>query len=95
MQNIKRNEDEQRIKKITRTIAGLFMLLSLYYIIWTFVKKDDFSSVIIYSLAIAACIMAIEQLILNKGTFFVVFFLLSIFLFLLGILKINIFSVFI
>lgn len=93
MEKEQSNNNQKIVKLITRSIAILFFALSLYYIIWAAVRAEDFSSVIVYSSAIALSILAIERVVLNNKLF-LVYLLPAVFLFIIGILGVNISSLF-
>lgn len=86
--------DEKKIIKFLIRITTIFLfLLSLYYIVWSAVREEDFSSIIVYSSAIALSILAIESVILNKKSY-IFYILIAIALFMIGILGINISKIF-
>ncbi|MCU0097556.1 hypothetical protein N7917_30140 [Bacillus sp. OR9] len=85
MKPIEKNEGYQKkLKIMTRSVAGFFFLLALYYIAWSFVKEESFSSLIIYPIAISFIIITIEKLIFEKKSF-VIYLIASIILFIIGV----------
>ncbi|MDQ1236179.1 hypothetical protein QE450_003677 [Paenibacillus sp. SORGH_AS306] len=90
-ENIKSNS--KNITIIFQVFAGLFLLLTLYYIGCSVWAKDDFSSIILYSAAVAAGFMTIAKVIGNHKSF-VAYAVITILLFALGILGVNVSSIF-
>ncbi|MFY0804748.1 hypothetical protein [Peribacillus frigoritolerans] len=87
------SDDKKTITFLTRITATFLFLLSLYYIVWSAVREEDFSTIIVYSSAIALSILAIERVILNKKSY-IFYILIAIILFMVGILGINISTLF-
>ncbi|MEK4082249.1 hypothetical protein [Solibacillus sp. FSL K6-1126] len=87
------SDDKKIITIFTRITVTLLFLLSLYYIVWSAVRAEDFSSIIVYPSAIALSILAIKRVILNKKSY-ILYVLIAIVLFMVGILGINISALF-
>ncbi|RSL34754.1 hypothetical protein D7Z54_02635 [Salibacterium salarium] len=91
-------EKEGRSNKSTvfsfmRVIACLFMLLAVYYIFWSAIREEDFSSIILYSSSIGVGVFALEKLLLNHKSYI---YLLSVALLLciFAVLEFNVSGLF-
>ncbi|MFU7592094.1 hypothetical protein ACMX9J_24445 [Priestia sp. RMT2NF4] len=86
MKPTEKNEGYQKkLKIMTRGAAVFFFLLAVYYIAWSFVREESFSSVIIYPIAISLIIISIEKLIFEKKSF-IIYLIASVLLFGAGII---------
>jgi len=93
-------KDTEQVKNVSRNIsiifkvfAGLFLLLALYYIGCSIWIKDDFSSIILYSAAVATGFMTVDKVVGNNKIF-VIYGIVTVALFALGIMSVNISSIF-
>lgn len=75
----------KKLKIMTRSAAVFFFLLAVYYLTWSFVREESFSSVIIYPIAISLIIISIEKLIFEKKSF-LIYLIASVLLFGTGII---------
>lgn len=87
------NEITKWITIILNTFAVLFLLLAVYYMGWSIWKQENFSSIIVYSIALSLSFIAVQKVLNNYKTF--LWFAAGAILFcIMGIFHVDVTSIF-
>ncbi len=93
-QQQKQGQDMIRwIALVLNLFAGLFLLLAVYYIVWSLWNQENYSSIIVYSIALSLSFITVQQILHNRKTF-VIFAVAAVIFCMLGIFHINVTSMF-